>query len=55
MSLAFLSLLRIKALAQSSNISAGELGRVLGLDRIPEVKTLRERIALFSDTGKVKQ
>ncbi len=54
-SLAFLSLLRIKTLAQSGKISAGELGRALGLDRIPEVKTLRERIALFSDTGKVEQ
>jgi len=55
MSLAFLSLLRIKTLAQSGNISAGELGRALGLDRIPEVKTLRERIAAFSETGKVEQ
>lgn len=55
LSLAFLSLLRIKTLAQSGNISAGELGRALGLDRIPEVKTLRERIALFSDSVKVEQ
>jgi len=54
-SLAFLSLLRIKTLAQSGNVSVGELGRALGLDRIPEVKTLRERIAFFSDTGKVEQ
>jgi hypothetical protein len=54
-SLAFLLLLRIKTLAQSGNISAGELGRALGLDRIPEVKTLRERIAFFGDTGKVEQ
>lgn len=54
-SLAFLSLLRIKTLAQSGNVSAGELGRALGLDRIPEVKTLRERIAFFSGTGKVEQ
>jgi hypothetical protein len=55
MSLAFLSLLRIKTLAQSGNISCGELGRVIGLDRIPEVKTLRNRIAFFANTGNVKQ
>ncbi len=55
LSLAFLSLLRIKTLAQSGNISCGELGRVLGLDRIPEVKTLRNRIAYFANTGNVKQ
>jgi len=55
MSLAFLSLLRIKTLAQSGSIPSGELGRALGMDRIPEVKTLRERIAAFSETGKVEQ
>jgi hypothetical protein len=55
MSLAFLSLLRVKTLAQSGNVSAGELGRALGLDRIPEVKTLRERIANFCDTGNVQE
>lgn len=47
--LAFLALLRVKTLAQSSQIPAGELGRTIGLDRIPEVKTLRERIALFCE------
>lgn len=46
-SLAFLSLLRAKTLAQSSQIPSGELGKAIGLDRIPEVKTLRERIASF--------
>jgi hypothetical protein len=54
MSLAFLSLLRIKTLAQSEDVSCGELGRVLGLDRIPEVKTLRNRIAYFANTENVK-
>ena len=47
LSLAFLALLRVKTLAQSTTIPAGELGKAMGLDRIPEVKTLRERIALF--------
>lgn len=46
--LAFLSLLRVKNINQANNIPCGELGRVMGLDRIPEVKTLRERIARFT-------
>lgn len=53
--LAFLSLLRVQNLNQSTKIPCGELGRVLGLDRIPEVKTLRERIAQFCVKGDVKQ
>lgn len=47
--LALLALLRVKTLAQSSQIPAGELGKAMGLDRIPEVKTLRERISLFCE------
>jgi hypothetical protein len=46
-SLVFLALLRINRLEQSSGVPAGELGRCMGLDRIPEVKTLRGRIADF--------
>ncbi len=53
-SLAFLALLRVKTLAQSVNIPAGELGKAIGLDRIPEVKTLRERIALFCQKTNVE-
>jgi len=48
LSLAFLSLLRIKTLAGVNSLPSGELGRAIGLDRVPEVKTLRSRIALFS-------
>lgn len=55
MSLAFLALLRIKTLAQSSQIPAGEIGKSIGLDRIPEVKTLRERIALFCSKCDIEQ
>jgi len=47
LSLAILSLLRIKTLSGVSSLPAGELGKALGLDRIPEVKTLRGRIARF--------
>ncbi|HYH15663.1 MAG TPA: hypothetical protein VD794_10610, partial [Flavisolibacter sp.] len=53
--LAFLSLLRVENINQATTIPCGELGRVLGLDRIPEVKTLRERIARFTEKGNVQQ
>lgn len=46
-SLAFLMLLRKTNLERSNEVPSGELGRCLGLDRIPDVKTLRERIAAF--------
>ena len=53
--LAFLSLLRVKNLNQANSIPCGELGRALGLDRIPEVKTLRNRIASFTKKGDVAE
>jgi hypothetical protein len=52
-SLAFLILLRVKKLERSQEIPSGELGRCMGLDRIPEVKTLRGRIASFCDVTDV--
>ena len=42
--LAFCALLRIKTVEQVSNHAPGELGRLLGLDRAPEVKTLRRKL-----------
>ena len=51
--LAFLSLLRVKNINQTNTIPCGELGRALGLDRIPEVKTLRNRISEFTKKGNV--
>lgn len=54
-SLAFLLLLRAKNLEQSRGLPCGELGRCMGLDRIPEVKTLRERIATFCGQADVDQ
>jgi hypothetical protein len=55
LSLAFLSLLRIKTIAQSAFIPVGELGRAIGLDRIPGVKKLRQMIAHIGDSGFVEQ
>ena len=54
-SLAFLMLLRVNKLEQTDTVPAGELGRCLGLDRIPEVKTLRKRIALFCQASNVEE
>ena len=47
LSLAILSLLRVKTLSGVESLPPGELGKIIGLDRIPEVKTLRTRIAQF--------
>ena len=47
MLLSYMSLLRIKSPEQIKQCSPGELGKVLGLDRVPEVKTLRRKISLI--------
>ncbi len=54
-SLAILALLRIKTLSGVDSLPSGELGRLIGLDRIPEVKTLRTRIAEFSEITDITQ
>ncbi len=51
--LSFLVLLRVKSLEGVRYLPPGELGKVVGLDRIPEVKTLREKVDLLSNNGKV--
>ena len=48
LSLAFLVLARIPSLEQLRYEPCGEWGKLLGLDRLPEVKTLREKIELLS-------
>jgi len=55
LSLAFLVLLRINRLEQSDRVCSGELGRCMGLDRIPEVKVLRKRIARFCEASDVDE
>lgn len=49
LSLAFMYLCRIKNPEQLKHISPGEFGKLLGLDRIPEAKKLREKIHRISD------
>ena len=53
--LAFVVLLRIKSIERIRYYDAGELGKVVGLDRIPEVRTLRKKIIMISDYGKIEK
>lgn len=47
LSLAFLALGRVRCLEALRYQPPGEWGRLLGLDRIPEVRTMREKIAVL--------
>ncbi len=47
--LAFLALARLPSLEQLRYWAPGEWGKLLGLDRIPEVRTLRKKLALLCD------
>ena len=47
--LAYLAMGRVPSLEQLRYHSPGEWGKLLGLDRIPEVKTLRAKIAVIGD------
>ncbi len=53
LSLAILSLLRLKTLSGADSLPSGELGKIIGLDRIPEVKTLRARISQFCQKANI--
>lgn len=52
--IAFLALCRIKTHEQLRYCAPGEWGKVLGIDRIPEVKTLREKIDVVSKQKNAK-
>ena len=45
--LAFMALLRIRNPEQLKTCSPGELGKAMGLDRVPEMKCLRQKIDLL--------
>jgi len=55
LSLAFLYLCRIKNPEQTKHISPGEFGKLLGLDRIPEPRSLRAKIKQIVDQGHAKE
>jgi len=50
--LLFMALLRIRRPEGLKEHSPGELGRLLGLDRAPEVKTLRRKLARLAAAGR---
>ena len=50
---AFLALARVKSLERVRYLPPGEWGRMLGLDRIPEVKTLREKLEVLAQPAAV--
>jgi len=54
--LALMALARIRSLEQLRYQAPGEWGTLLGLDRIPEVRTLREKVErLCQDPGRAKE
>jgi len=53
--LAFMALARIKSVERLRYHAPGEWGKILGLDRIPEVRTLREKLNILSTEGECTQ
>lgn len=49
--LGFMALARIRRPEGLRHVAPGEFGKVIGLDRVPEVRTLREKIAVMANTG----
>lgn len=49
--LGFMALGRIRRPEGLRHVAPGEFGKVIGLDRVPEVRTLREKIAVMATTG----
>jgi hypothetical protein len=53
--LAYMALARIKTIEQLQYHPAGEWGKLLGLDRIPEVRTLREKVKVLAQPKAVSE
>ncbi len=53
--LGFMALARIRRPEGLRHIPPGELGKAIGLDRVPEVRTLREKISLMGANGNVRE
>jgi len=49
--LGFMALARIRRPEGLRTLPPGEFGRVVGLDRVPEVRTLRQKITMMAQTG----
>ena len=52
--LAFMALARLDSIESLRYKAPGEWGKLLGLDRIPEVRTLRSKIRLLANEGKAE-
>jgi hypothetical protein len=54
--LALMALGRIPSLEALRYVASGEWGKLIGLDRIPEVRTLRQKLrALCSEQGRAER
>lgn len=53
--LAFMALARIKTIENLRYCAPGEWGKLLGLDRVPEVRTLREKLKLLTKEGQPEE
>jgi len=49
--LGYMALARIRRPEGLRHVAPGELGKVVGLDRVPEVRTMRKKIALLAENG----
>ena len=55
LTLAFMALARIKNPEQLKQCKPGEIGKIIGLDRIPEVRCLRDKIRLLTAQKQAQQ
>ncbi len=55
LTLTYMALLRIKTPEQLTGHAPGELGLLLGLDRAPEVKTVRRKLAEMGERGRARE
>ena len=53
--LAFMALARVKTIESLRYCPTGEWGKLLGLDRIPEVRTIRKKLAHLTSGSKVAE
>jgi prepilin-type processing-associated H-X9-DG protein len=53
--IAFMALCRIKSIEGLRRCPPGDLGKLLGLDRVPEVRTLREKLEYLCERGDVSE
>jgi hypothetical protein len=49
--LGFMALARVKSIEKLRYETPGEWGKLLGLDRVPEVRTLREKVKHLAEHG----